>query len=392
MSLVEEPAFVIRLTPWFGGTLGRLSTYQSATFIAKWLEPGTFSITTSIRAPGAELFQFFPNVEVMLPGGRTFWGVIDDYELSWDPEEGVMITVSGKEAKSVFANYLCWPLGTGDLYHQPAEGVNNYALATLEDIALDLVRVNCLSPADTYRLIPNLVVPAAKHRGPNTANYPVPPWSNLLDNLITLLSATGLGMSLRLNPANRNFVLFDTQAGNDLTNLVTVSPDRSNLTQLTVSRKPPTVDTVYQRKPYTAPTDINVMTRYISPRSTTWGGIHEAYQDASGADDSNTPESRAAKAQEVLDSGQEVNLVKFQVQDTDQIQFGRDYNLGDKIGFKFNGLSLEDLVSSVELSNTADSFRITPTIGTGDDTTRPGVKNTKAIQSLTRRLNLLERS
>jgi Siphovirus ReqiPepy6 Gp37-like protein len=101
-----------------------------------------------------------------------------------------------------------------------------------------------------------------------------------------------------------------------------------------------------------------------------WGARVERLVDARQASSSALLEQSGDQA---LLEGAAKGSFSVQVQDTDDIVFGRDYQLGDVVPYEVRGVVLEDVVREVKLTAQGGRTVVTPTIGPAAADSTPAV-------------------
>jgi len=176
------------LTPTFQLS-GEIDDYESLQFIRRFRKPGEFELHINANKNLTDTLQE-DNLIVLSP--RKV-GVIQHRELSRENTEHLMI--KGYTLQGILSRRITVP---------PAGEAYDKIKATAETVLKHYVRQNAVEPADSNRIIPNLIIADDLQRGP------VVDWQsrfkNLVDELESISFSTGIGWDIFLDLQEQKWV------------------------------------------------------------------------------------------------------------------------------------------------------------------------------------------
>ncbi len=178
--------------------IGEIDSYTSLFYILKWETFGEFEFHVSNI--DRDLIKKGNIIMIDNDGSRT--GVIEYVEINQENVEE--ITIKGYSLGYWLTQRITVP-PTGRAYHT--------FNTNIEDIMIQLVKVNAIDPEDINRKIPGLILETSKSRG-EVIEFQTR-YKNLADELIKLSKASGLGWTVELDYKNKKFV-FKILEGKDL--------------------------------------------------------------------------------------------------------------------------------------------------------------------------------
>lgn len=316
------------------------------------------------------------------------WGVGGDVS---QPDPG-QVVVSFSDDLARIAGYLTYPDPTKDFEHQTADGGVDgdgthfdatYQLTDdAETVIRTLVNVNCGPGAITARKIEKLALGTVSGAGSTTSVSTR--FEALLDVVRAVAAGDGLGFRTRQD-MDSNQILFEVYEPADRTGVARFSSGLGNLTSISYKISAPTAtNELVQGGDAGARTYVEVDPGTASD----WYRV-EKLQDQSGtADDSGGLLTQAGNLA-LGDDNPQVTLSTVTV-DTEDVQAGRDYGLGDLVSVELpTGLEVADLVRSITLTAQPSAGElVTSVIGSQDATTNNAT--VRVVRDLARRLGRLE--
>ncbi|WP_436776052.1 Gp37-like protein [Yinghuangia sp. YIM S09857] len=369
--------------------IGEIDSYRNANVILRASRVSSWTIT--IRADD-------PNARLLAPGHRvTIWmegvarplltGPAEAFQVSLGQEttDAGTLVAQGVCDTAVLKRAVVFPDPTRDIN---AQAVTKFVRDNVQAGALiaELIKYNVGPYALAPRRHPNLVV------GPDSTTEMGAPVSrtfrfgSLYDAVTSVADEGGLSFRLVQDPdlprpvVGRDpysFVL-DMWPSRDRSPYVRFSRDIGNLTSAQYSFSSPKATHVIVAS---KGTDGNTGRYYHTadyPAGPEWGRRVERYAERDDVDPPAVPNSgdanyrllRAASREE-FEENRGGGYLSVTPIDTEQIRFGRDYWPGDRVSCSINGLDVVDVVREVTISDTAEGFEISPTIGGQDATETP---------------------
>lgn len=308
------------------------------------------------------------------------WGVGGDVS---EPDPGkVIVNFSDDLARVV--GYATYPDPTKTFANQVKTTDDLYTRTTVnaETILRDLVNLNCGPGAITARRIEKLVLGAAAGVGSNTTISTR--FEPLGDVLRTVAAGDGLGFRTRQDMAG-NQIVFEVYASTDRTGTARFSAGIGNLRSVAFKQSAPTGTAELVQG---GDTGARVYVEINSAAEAAWYRV-EKLVDSSGTANDTNGELTAAGNLALGNDNPQVTLSTVTV-DTEDVQAGRDYGLGDLVTVVLpTGLEVVDLVRSITLAASPSGGElVTSVIGSQDATTNS--TTVKVVRDLARRLGRLE--
>jgi len=363
---------------------GQLRAFSEANFVQRWNGVGSWNIKCPATALGAELFKPGCSISVVLPDGQTFSGQMTSFVKTKDPDNrGGTIEVSGVSDTAILGFRVVYPVPSQPVTLQTASATWN-ASGPAETVARNLVVQNIGPSAPlTFRRITNLAIDPDQGRGSNvsiSARY-----DNLLDQIQRILSPVGLGFSVK---AEFGGYRFSVVAARDLSLDFKFSEQIGNLDGWEYSLNAPQISygIVAGSGEGTAR---NVIIEH-DPRlvENTWGWVIEQFIDR--RDTNVLAELQQAAAEAFAELGPLYSLTINPI-DTDSVQFGRDYTLGDKVTVQIDGTNYVDTITQVRYEIKPGSLRIRPTIGNAESVYGRALDIYRVVRLIASRVGLLEK-
>lgn len=188
--------------------IGEVDNYTSLFYISKWENFGEFEFHVSNSNIDRDLMKKGNIIMIDNDGSRT--GVIEYVEINQENIEE--ITIKGYSLGYLLTQRITVP-PTSRAYHT--------FNTNIEDIMIQLVKVNAVDPEDINRKIPKLILEPSKERGEKIEFQTR--YKNLADELTKLSKASGLGWTIELDYKNKKFV-FKILEGKDLSTEQSTNP------------------------------------------------------------------------------------------------------------------------------------------------------------------------
>ncbi|MSS43170.1 hypothetical protein FYJ27_05415 [Anaerosalibacter bizertensis] len=188
--------------------IGEVDNYTSLFYISKWENFGELEFHVSNSNIDRDLMKKGNIIMIDNDGSRT--GVIEYVEINQENVEE--ITIKGYSLGYWLTQRITVP-PTGRAYHT--------FNTNIEDIMIQLVKVNAVDPEDINRKIPGLILETSKGRG-EVIEFQTR-YKNLADELTKLSKASGLGWTVELDYKNKKFV-FKILEGKDLSTEQSTNP------------------------------------------------------------------------------------------------------------------------------------------------------------------------
>lgn len=175
--------------------LGVIETYSSLQWTRRYYKSGDFELQCPVTS---ETIALLTRKNIIWPQGDPEAGFIKYRDLKLDDEGKEIIIVKGNFLTRYLDRRILW--GT------------EYLTGSAEAAMQTLVTRHAISPANSIRKIPLLILSASKDLTP-TVNYQTS-YAQLSDELENLSSLSGLGHRILFDPENIR-LLFDVYAGLD---------------------------------------------------------------------------------------------------------------------------------------------------------------------------------
>lgn len=338
--------------------IGQLSAFTEADFIPRWNGVGTWRMKIPSVVPGAELFGPGCGISVALPEGQTFSGQMTRMLKRKSSDDlGGTLEVAGVEDTAILGFRTVFPVPTQPATSQTAAATYNLS-APAETVARTIARKNIGPEAISGRKITNLAFTPDNALGPTTAI------SSRFDNLLELtqriLLPTNLGFSIKFEPGGYRY---DVKEARDLSMDFKFSEAKGNLNGWEFNRYAPQItQAIVAGQGEGTARNIQIFNDPTSPQ-TQWGFFIEQFVDRRDTNVMAEMQQAAWEAFEAMNQGFSLTIEPL---DTDNIKFGRDYLLGDKITVEVDGIEYIDTITEVKYEYRPETVRITPTIGNAE--------------------------
>ncbi|MGI5408738.1 siphovirus ReqiPepy6 Gp37-like family protein [Streptomyces chartreusis] len=365
-----------------------LTGWSNLDVTLKFNEPASGSVT--LPAYPEVMQQLVPGARMVVIRDGSIWcaGPMEqptDYSWDIDSANGVgQVTVTFSDDLATIAGHITWPEPTLTWAGQHGDTWRTFTATNAETLIRTLVTENCGPGALTARRIPHLALDTVAGAGSATA------LSTRFEPILEACrraAAAGGGIGFRTRQDGGQ-IKFGCYAPADKTATARFSTGLGNLRGLQYSQTAPTVTHALVAGNETEGSSIRTFVEVAdSTAAAAWWRV-ERYVDG-GAENDTTGELTAAGTTEIAEGAAPVSLATVTV-DTDDLQAGRDFGLGDKVAVALpHGLQVTDVVRAINLQATAnEGERVSSVIGSQDATTDP--RTVRLIRTLTRRLGRLE--
>jgi hypothetical protein len=174
---------------------GIIDNFTSFRWIRKYYKNGEFELHCDLTFDSLELLK---KGNIIYKKDDAEAGFIEYRNLKQDIEGKELLTIKGKFLTGYFNRRIIW--GT-QIFN-----------TTAENVMRSLVTEQCISPVNTDRIIPNLILGSNKGYI-NTVNFQVS-YKNLLNELTNLSNTSNLGYRINFDTTN-NKLVFDVYSGLD---------------------------------------------------------------------------------------------------------------------------------------------------------------------------------
>ncbi|XCM28847.1 siphovirus ReqiPepy6 Gp37-like family protein [Streptomyces parvus] len=285
-----------------------------------------------------------------------------DWSRSKEDSGAGRLTVRGVSDTEVLARYTCWP-APGSAIGSQADAVYKIDAVVAETAMRTLVNLNAGPGALAARKHPLLTLVTNGNRGP-TITRQLNQFDSLLAVLTDIANAAGLGFRV-------------VQVGSGLQFQVYEPTDRSGTARFAF-RLGNLTDANYTTTPPTCTRAIVVAGGQSSPRSCTTydradplfpGLVIEQFVDLTSVDTASVDLAAQMDqaAEEALTSGAGQGSLAISPIDIPQLQYGRDYQVGDTVAAMVRDSWMTDVVREVTLTCTAgEGTTVKAAVGSSD--------------------------
>ncbi|MCR8943956.1 siphovirus ReqiPepy6 Gp37-like family protein [Streptomyces sp. OUCMDZ-4982] len=370
--------------------------WRSLTCEQRLREPGSGTVT--LTAHPEVMAQLQPGNRLVVVRDREIWmaGPLEvPQEYEWDLESNTApgtVTANFSDDLAVVAGRLTYP--------EPAKSwatqtTTTDMVRTLTGVSSAIIRTlvneNCGPGAQSARRIPQLVLDSAPAAG--TTRTLTTRMEPLLDACRTVAVPDNLHFGTRQVGSQ---ILFGVSAPRDLTSIARFSAGLGNLRAVRFTMGAPlaTSELVMggedpaQQVGAGEPANVRAYTEVASGAHTTWYRVEKLIQAAGKTDSAGELTQEGLLA---LGNDNPQASLATETVDTEDLQAGRDYRLGDRVAVVLpTGLTVTDTVRAIRLeADSADGAeKVTSVIGSGDSTTSASLVAT--VRHLARRLGQLE--
>jgi hypothetical protein len=358
-----------------------IDNFNSLDMVLRFNTPSTWVLdlpTDSIAA--RELSKPNHGINVTHDGETLLSGNVSNPNRKWDSSQDTT-TVSGYDDTAWLQKRLAYPVPSGPPYTSAAYDVRT---GVAETVIHEFVDYNAGLKALPERQVPKLVLGTNLGRG-NTVTGRAR-FHSLIER-VRALALVGGGLGFRIKQVGRKLE-FQTYQPTDKTKEVIFSPLLGNLRAFEYSRENAetnyvivggggqgTARTIIERG------DSNSITKY---------GRHESFLDQRNTTETNELEQAI---DEELEQKAEKYSLSISPIDTESMNFGRDYNLGDKVSVVLDESTvIRDVVREIKISITPDGETILPSIGTPESISKSILGVFDQVKKLGKRIGNLERS
>ncbi|MFD6656925.1 siphovirus ReqiPepy6 Gp37-like family protein [Streptomyces parvus] len=345
--------------------IGQIDDYTSLTVIPRYNALGSFVLEISADSGKANLLAEGNGLIIRTANGTLVdSGPIRtvDWSRSKDDSGQGKLTVGGVSDTEVLARYTCWP-APGSAIGSQADAVYKIDAVVAETAMRTLVNLNAGPGALAARKQPLLTLATNGNRGP-TITRQLNQFDSLLAVLTDIANAAGLGFRV-------------AQVGSGLQFQVYEPTDRSGTARFAF-RLGNLTDANYTTTPPTCTRAVVVAGGQSSPRSCTTydradplfpGLVIEQFVDLTSVDTASVDLAAQMDqaAEEALTSGAGQGSLAISPIDIPQLQYGRDYQVGDTVAAMVRDSWMTDIVREVTLTCTAgEGTTVKAAVGSSD--------------------------
>ncbi|MER6601200.1 siphovirus ReqiPepy6 Gp37-like family protein [Streptomyces parvus] len=345
--------------------IGQIDDYTNLAVIPRYNAIGSFVLEISADSGKANLLAEGNGLIIRTADGTLVdSGPIRtvDWSRSKDDSGEGKLTVGGVSDTEVLARYTCWP-APGSVIGSQADTVYKIDAVVAETAMRTLVNLNAGPGALAARKNPLLTLAANGNRGP-TITRQLNQFDSLLAVLTDIANAAGLGFRV-------------VQVGGGLQFQVYEPTDRSGTARFAF-RLGNLTDANYTTTPPTCTRALVVAGGQTSPRSCQTydradplfpGLVIEQFVDLTSVDTASVDlvAQMDQAAEEALTSGAGQGSLAISPIDIPQLQYGRDYQVGDTVSAMVRDSWMTDVVREVTLTCTAgEGTTVKAAVGSSD--------------------------
>jgi len=363
---VASPAFQVLVRDASLRTVGQVSDYTALTVVPRFNAVGAFTLTISEDSPQAALLVEGNGLLVRKDTVQLMSGPIRSVDWSKSSDSGAsgVLTVSGVDDITVLAETTCWPDPTAAIGSQ-TDSVYKISAVAAETAMRALVNLNIGPGAQSARKVAGLTLGTDLGRGGSITRQ-VNQFDSLLTNLQDIAKTANLGFRVVQVGTALQFQVYEPT---DRSATAKFSFGLGNLTDASYSTTPPTLTRA-----------LVVAGGGSSPRvcklydraDPLFPDLHiEGFVDKTDVDTASVDLAAQMDqaADEALTSGASQGNLTITPIDIPNLQFGRDYGVGDIVSCEVRGSFLSDVVREVTISSDTSSGTVTKaTVGSSDST------------------------
>ena len=363
--------------------VGDVATYSELRFAPTHLDIGSWSMTlpyddAALAIVKGRLLTFDWR------GKRPLTGEILVRSEATDPETGqLLLNVSGVGAASRLGWGQAWPDPTKGL-NDPAQPVSGLYSGPAETVVLDIIRQN-LRDRDGMAI----TVPASAGRGGDVKARTR--YDNLLELVTKKARRGGIGIRVGLvdTSGTRAQLKVSVYVPVDRSRRVELSQKIGTVREWNHTETAPTATRALVGGAGTGTTRVwrQVTTDASNADAAAWGGHRTVFVDYPDSFD-NTELDQAGE--EALDAGASTTSLALTATEAEGLLAFQDYDVGDKAtGELVTGVSVVDVITSIEVAVTATGVDVTPMFG-DPDAHQPELAQAQLIRGLRREVKQLQ--
>lgn len=350
---------------------GTVEGYAQAVALPRFNGVGSWSITIPAANVKPEVLAAWdarggvritdadqPDADPILSGPITTdsaaWGDKDRY--------GGTLNISGTSDERVLASRIVYPDPTSVWSDQSAASHHAVGPAAAETVIWTYVNAHLGPGAQTARRWPGFALAADLARGATAEGNER--FTPLLELCQSLALAGGLGF--RVDQSTAGVLLFSQYVPTVRADVL-LSADAGTLRSGTSSIQAPTVTRALVAGQGDEELRL-LVERFDAGAETEWASRIEQLVDARDNGSSGLLEQ---SGDEALANGAARGAFSVVVQDTGEVQYGRDYQLGDIVPYVRRGVALQDVVREVKITAQGGRTLVQPTLGPPDATATP---------------------
>lgn len=371
-----------------------ITDWTSLDINLRWNEPNSIAIQTPAYQDLLDLFIPKNRLVIVRNGSILTSGPFEepDSPFQWsvdsseDAEPGAVTSLAADDSAFI-AGRLVYPdpAKTAADVTQPTD-YTIAAAANIEDAMRALVNLNAGPGALVARRHPHLILGADHGFTEAMPAVKLIHWE-LLGDVLRDLSILGNGLGYRVyqDAAQLKFEVFKPT---DKTQTARFSRGLGNLRGITYKLAAPTCNVAIAGSEGTDATKAVIREVINTASVNNWWRI-EQWVDAQSDESTSSAAIDQSGQQALTEGGESIELAAITV-DTDDVRFGVDYNLGDKVAVEvFPGFEVADTVRNVHITADPDGGeRVESTVGSQSATTDPGW--IRVVKDLNRRIGRLE--
>lgn len=373
---------------------GRLTRFYHAKFTPRYNDPGPFEVTFAIDDHiGLILTQAESGIIALRKGDdgverQVFSGTPDYFTEIWDEQhQEPIIRVTGWTDTVLMSRRIMYP-NPGYPFTITNQGSYDTRTGSAESVMYSYVRYNLGSwPNDPARRVPGFSLKQPVDSGLGNSVTGSARYDNLLTFIQGLATTGGVGFRIERVSSLDGSLFYTVYQPRDLSGTIVFSRGRGNLLSYSYSKTQSTgnagiVGGQGELQFRTITEHLNNPDQAIARK--------EVFLDRR---DTNDPVDHAQAAAEMFAERGEKFTISATVSDTDQIQFGRDYDLGDRITVSIRDTDIVDMITQVTYELTSDggtAIEKPPVPVVGDWEQQNNLQVFKAVRNLAGRLSRLE--
>lgn len=365
--------------------VAQVTDYQKLEIVQRFNEAGTWVLNglPSDSPATEELLNQQAGIVVKRNDVTLFSGYVSRKNRHWNSDSDT-VTVSGYDDTAILSHRLAYPVPAGPPYSS-----SDYDVRTglAEAVMKQYVEVNIGTNASSERTVRGLAVELDRGLGGSVTGRAR---FHTLHELLKSLALAGGGLGYRILQVGSGLE-FQVYQPTDKTSEVVFSPLLGNLLDFEYELINPEFNYVIA-----GGGGEGVNRKFVEEGNN--GSISDFGRFESFKDQRNTTDTGELRQslEEALSEGAEQTSLSISPIDTENIAFGKDYMLGDKISVVLTQgneklETIREVVREVKITVTQDGERISPVVGTSESLAHPVLGIYDKMKKLGKRLSNLER-
>lgn len=354
-------------------TVAEIAEYSRLEVITRDNDCGTWQLDMPFSAAGADLlFEDGAGIYVEQDGARLIAGPVRNVDRIFDGR-GDRLRISGASDCVWLNRRLAYPEPGGDFAYAEFDIRTGVASTVMRQY----VDVNIGPSAQADRQIVQLTAdPEVGSVVTGRARF------DLLNDLLRQLALAGGDLTYRIVDNGLGAIEFQVAARRDLSDTVVFSPELGNIARFEFRVGAPTATRVVVG----GAGEGALRDFLIEDAGVARFGVIDQFVDAGQASDPDELQQAAVEA--LADAVQPASLILEPI-DTESIQFGRDYRVGDLVTVEVDGVPIVEAIRQVRVVYGPDGITVVPSVSAAGEVDALALWN--EIREQRKRVGLLER-